>query len=276
MSRRAPRRQVLALAILLLACTGLGARGTSDTVGDALPGAPEGTRWVGMGRVVVAVPDWWTVGETRCGAPVEDTVYFDSGAQTDCADPPPPSLVQEVSSLAVLDGTRGYAEYAVRAMRPVAETAGVEVVERAGCVPWFEGLCRRMFAVPSEGVVLAVSISDDDGDPREREEMYERIRDSVRVLPASLTTVPLATSDGWTPSWGAEPTVLAALRRSLRAAGLLVQVVTPPDRDSTSTGGLDAGLPAGSLLDVTPSLGSVVEVGATVTITVAGPPRFAQ
>jgi hypothetical protein len=57
------------VAALLLASVS----GCSD---DRAPDAPEGTRWVGSGRVVVAVPDWWSTGETRCLLPVEDTVYW--------------------------------------------------------------------------------------------------------------------------------------------------------------------------------------------------------
>jgi hypothetical protein len=240
------------------ALPGLVLTGCEDS--DA-PG-PDETRWVGSGRVVVAVPDWWTTGETQCLKPVEDTVYFDSGAITDCADEPAPSEVREASTLAVLESRSGRGAWLLDQMRPAGEVDGHEVLELEGCDDWLPGACRHVFAVPSEGVVLAVTIADDaDGD-------YDEIRDSLRILPAGQTTVPLAVRGGWTPAWGAEPRVVGALRRALERGGLTVEtkVVEP----ATGAAGDVADLPRGSLLDVEPALGSVIDEGGTVTITVMG------
>jgi hypothetical protein len=211
---------------------------------------------------VVAVPDWWTTGETRCFAPVEDTVYFDMGGIADCSDAPRAAQVQEVSALAVLDGTSGYGEQQLRDMRPVATVDGREVVELDGCEQWYE-VCRRLFAVPSEGVVFAVTIAEEgDGD-------YQEIRDSVRIVPTTHTVVPLAGTDGWTPTWGAEPSAVRALTAALENAGLrfVIKKLDPSDGRGM---GLVADLPAGSLLDVEPQLGSVIANGGTVTLTVMG------
>lgn len=254
-------RSVLAVALgaVLAAC------GTAqgEDVWQATP--PEDTRWVGWGQVVVAVPEWWTTGETRCLTPVEDTVYFDPSAIAECTDAPPAGVVQEVSALAILDGTSGYGELQTRGMRSIGEVAGREVLERKGCEGWFKGVCRRMFAVPSEGVVFAVTIAEaGDGS-------YQEIRDSLRMLPDSMTTVPLRTADGWTPAWGAEPRAVDALESSLRAAGLRVEIVTA-ERTGEDAADLVADLPPGTLLEVTPELGSVIDVGGTVTLTVAGDP----
>lgn len=237
---------------------------TNDATGS-FPAPPDGTRWVGMGRVVVAVPDWWTTGETQCYAPVEDTVYFDPSVTTECAGEPVPSAVREVSALAVLDATSGYGENEVRTMRSIGAVGGREVLERATCEGWFHGVCRRLFAVPSEGAVFAVTIAGaGDGS-------YEQIRDSARILPDGLTTVPLATSDEWTPTWGAEPRVADTLVSSLEDAGLHVEVETT-ERSVREDTAMDANLREGSLLGVSPELGSVIDVGGTVTVTVAGPP----
>ena len=253
-------REIPALSLLLcLVLVGCGeAAGGPGPTSTTVEG-----RWVGLGRVVVAVPEWWTTGETQCLAPVETTVYYDEGATADCADPVPPATVREVSALAVLDGTSGYGEYLTRDMEPVGQVAGREVLERDGCEEWFEGVCRRVFAVPEEGVVFAVTIHDKgDGD-------YEEIRDSLRILPDGETTVPLASSDGWTPSWGAEPRVVDAVVEGVESAGLAADVVTAerpqgPDVDV-------ADLPEGSLLDIEPAMGSPIDEGGTVTITVSGP-----
>lgn len=217
-------------------------------------------RYVGAGGVVVAVPDWWTTGDTRCGAPVEDTVYFDNAAVVECGDPVPDDLVREVSALAVLDASHGTGDLWVRGMRPDGEVDGEEVVVLPGCNRGFTGVCRRLVAVPSRGVLLALSLTPDGGTT------YEQVRDSMRVLPDGLTTLPLTTTDGWTPSWGAEPRTVDALVGMLRRHGFVVEKVTAAGTDSSV--GLVADLPRGSLLDVSPSLGSVVEPGSTVRITV--------
>lgn len=209
----------------------------------------------------MAVPDWWTTGETRCLAPVEDTVYFDMAATAECGDAPAPEAVREVSALAVLDAESGYGELLVRDMAAIGEVDGREVIERQGCEEWFDGVCRRVFAVPSEGVVFAVTIADEaDGD-------YEVIRDSLRVLPTTATTVPLATRDGWTPAWGAEPKVTDALVSELKAEGLTVEIETVERSNEDAD---YASFPEGSLLDVDPPLGSAIDVGGTVTVSVSG------
>ena len=253
---------VLAVAAAGVAVQRLGDDGRAAEAAG-LPAAPDGMRWVGLGRVVVAVPDWWTTVETHCGvAPVEDTVYFDQAAQVDCEDPVDLDTVREVSALAVFDGTSGYGELQLRSMVPVSEAAGLEVVEREGCEEWFDGVCRQFFGIPDEGVVFAVTIAEvGDGS-------YEDIRDSVHVLPGDLTTVPLAVPAGFTPGWGDEADIVDDLVRALRAAGLEIEIVTA--EKPAGDGGLSADLPPGSLLDVSPSLGSVIEVGGTVTVTVSG------
>lgn len=248
----------LAVALLMGGC----GQGSGD-LASSVPSAPVGMRWVGLGQVVVAVPDWWTTGDTRCLAPVEDTVYFDQAATADCDDAPAAETVREVSALAVLDADSGYGEFLVRDMAAIGQVDGREVIERKGCEEWFDGVCRRVFAVPSEGVVFAVTIADEgDGD-------YEAIRDSLRVLPDTATTVPLTTRDGWTPAWGAEPKVTDALVSKLKAEGLTV-VMETVERSTSDVVADYASFPEGSLLAVDPPLGSAIDVEDTVTVSVSG------
>jgi hypothetical protein len=51
----------------------VGVSATSPSAASSLPPVIDGMRWVGMGRVVVAVPDTWGTGEVRCGQPLGDT-----------------------------------------------------------------------------------------------------------------------------------------------------------------------------------------------------------
>jgi hypothetical protein len=240
-----------------------------DGPGDAapaglLPAPPDESRYVGAGRAVVAVPEWWTTGETQCLTPVETTVAWFSGAVADCVDPVPPGVVREVSFLEVMDATSGYGEHLLRSMEPVASESGVEVLELPGCEKWYPGTCRRLFAVPSEGVAFGVTLADaGDGD-------YETIRDSLRILPDGATTVPIDVGfGGYTPGWGDGPEVVRSLVRRIEAAGLRAEVVQPPP---PGPGDDVADLVSGSYLGAEPAPGSPIAAGGTVTVTVARVP----
>jgi hypothetical protein len=231
------RLWLVALLLPLASCSG-------GDDGDWWQHPPDGTRWVGYDGAVVAVPDWWTTGDTACGAPSEDTVYFDTGAIYDCSDPDAESAVDEVSSLAILRDNGRY---------------GPQDLD-GGCEEWFEGVCRRLFAVPGSRAIFAVTIND-EGDAD-----FADIRDSARILPDGVTTVPLAVAGGWTPSWGAEPATVRDLTAAIQAAGLEVEVdPVEPDPD-----GDVANLAPGSLLDVEPALGTPVAGGRTVVLKVMG------
>lgn len=227
-----------------------------------IPAPPDGTRWVGAGRAVVAVPEWWTTGETQCLTPVETTVTWFSGAVADCSDPAPPGVVREVSFLDVMDAESGYGEHMLRSMEPLATVDGVEILEFPGCDGWYPGTCRHLFAAPSEGLMFGVTLADAaDGD-------YETIRDSLRILPRGATTVPLdAGFGGYTPTWGDEPEVVPSLVDRIEAAGLRAEVVQAPPPDPGAD--LAADLVPGAYLGAEPELGSPIESGGTVTITVA-------
>ncbi|GAB3991124.1 PASTA domain-containing protein [Nocardioides marmoraquaticus] len=249
---------VLALGMLLSGCGSSGG-GSSQEEHDG------DVRWVGAGSVAVAVPAWWTTGETRCLKPIETTVYAESGAMTDCADEPTDAELAEVSSLAVIRTDSALGEGLLREMRPAGSVDGREVLELDGCADFWDAVCRRVFAVPSAGVAFGVVIADDaDGS-------FRAVRDSLRVLPDDTTTVP--TTYGRfeeTPGWGAPPGVVEHYARALDAAGLVVErVVAPlPGADDAGAGGSIADLPPGSLLDVDPQPGTPVPRGSSVTVTV--------
>lgn len=212
---------------------------------------PKGQRYVGANGVVVAVPEWWTTGETQCGKPVETTVYFDAGGVSRCPMEPSRRELGEVSSLAI---------------QPIESTpsAGREV-EVGECTDWY-GSCARLISVPGYGVAFRVVVHDeDDGD-------FEAIRDSLTFLPDDVTTVPISTGRfGFTPSW-VDPAGLDQLVQRVRAAGL-VPVIDLFVQDGPIPDGADRIThPEGAYLGSEPELGTPVPVGSTVTIKVAGPP----
>ena len=114
---------VVAMSMFLASCTSEEPRGGTGpdpvdgrNAGARAPGVgwpeapPEGYRWVGDRGVVVAVPNWWTTGDTSCLLPVEDTVYVETGGITDCVSNSPNGTHLQVSSLAVIATGRAHGE----------------------------------------------------------------------------------------------------------------------------------------------------------------------
>ena len=223
---------------------------------------PKGYRWVGDSGVVVAVPGWWTTGDTQCLLPVEDTVYVETGAITDCALPVPPGTHREVSSLAVISTRLAHGERIVKALSPDGKVGGEPVLTGQDC-HWFgKSACRAVMAVPSRGVAFALHVaeSDDVDEPL--------VRDSLRLLPNGWTTVPMSLRGaGYTRSGGAPPSVTRDYLRLLERGELVAEVerAEPPGAE---VGGDLTSLPAGALLDVRPTPGSPIEEGGRVTLTV--------
>lgn len=257
-------RLLLAGLLLLTACGG----GSSSATDGGLPDPPEGHRWVGYAGVAVAVTDWWTTGETQCLKPVEDTVYVDTGAITDCAgDEPSRRTLAEVSSLAVMDARSGLGEAYRREMQPLPGHPGI--LELEGCQRWVVETCRRVFALEGTDVVFAMSLVDaEDGD-------YELTRDSVRRLPDGMTTVPIAAGRfPRIPVWGDEPSFARTYVKAVEAAGLTPDV-TYLDVERGGTGD-PASFPRGHLLDVRPQPGTPIEEGGTVEITLMGENPYSE
>ncbi len=265
----------LAACLLVVSCSGDDASSGVDPAPDpasaasgaAGGAAPEGYRWVGDRGVVVAVPDWWTTGDTECLLPVEDTVYVETGAMTDCAASVPPTTPADVSSLAVVDTGSAHGSLLLDALSPDGDVDGEPLLVGEHCGWLGEGVCRTVLAVPSRGVAFAVHVSD-PGDVD-----LTVVRDSLRVQPDGWTTVPLALRSGHTPVWGDRPATTRSYAALLRRAGLAVRVepAPPPDPSSTSSGVV---LARGSLLGIEPGPGSPVEEGGSVVLTVAPSPTW--
>jgi hypothetical protein len=226
-------------------------------VADRMLDGPDGTRLVGMGRAVVAVPSSWSTGETRCLKPVGDTVYAESGAMTDCSDEPTPDELSAASSLAVSSGENNYGFVRMDDMAPAGTVDGADVLEaevvcRADDLP---PACSQEFAVPSEMVAFRVTVSGVDA-----EAGVVAIRASLRILPEGYTAVPLSFGQfGDTPWKGMPAAYVEKLAVAIERAGLRVRLVEEY-RDGMTTG---------SYLYAEPALGTPLEVGATVTLTVS-------
>lgn len=148
----------LVACLLVVSCSGEGASVPAPPRAGAP--APEGHRWVGAGGVVVAVPDWWTTGDTECLLPVEDTVYVETGAMTDCAFTVPPTTPTEVSSLAVVDTGSAHGSRLLEDLSVDGEVGGEPVLSGRECGWLAPRVCRSVLAVPSRGVAFVVHVSD--------------------------------------------------------------------------------------------------------------------
>ena len=203
---------------------------------------PDGYRYVGAGSVVAAVPESWGTNKTNCGTPVKDTVVIDQGVT--CL-----MLVErpaDVDSLTVnpqgkleLD-TSGWLE---------AEVGG-EPALRSPVSRLDDGTVRQSVILPGADVSFVAESSSADG-----EAVVDSLLDSLTVL-RDHTTVPVFQDLGYDQ----DPAPMSdSYVARLAELGLSSDVVT---RDG---GGLDAG----TVLEVTPAVGTVVAPGDTVRVVTA-------
>jgi hypothetical protein len=194
---------------------------------------PPGTRYVGIGRVVVAVPEDWADGAASCNSPTRDTVFFPW--PQDCALGGRPGVSSlAISSLPFQETGASRAE-----MKVTTEVDGNPVLESgATCTRSDPGICRQSFGIPDLHAFFTVTSVSPNG--------VSAIRGSLRVLPDGQSTVPFVTKWG---DW----------RAAFRQVGLEVRVRHQPCPGSSTCLGPFA---------TTPAAGHVVPTGSTVTIEV--------
>jgi hypothetical protein len=227
----------------LLFQPGGGDRSTPVDGPTATVSVPPGTRLVGDGRIVVAVPESWTTDDTQCNVPRSNTVAFRDIA-LNCTGTPDPSL----SALFIEDFRSGMFVRDVAEAERVEEMDGVEVAffapERLQGPgedtdpPSYVG----SLVVEAEGVAMTVVSPD--------QQTIEEVLASVALLPDGQVTIPRQLDDS--------PEDVAA---GIEQAGLEVDVVEVAR---------PRGQP-GYRVEARPAFGSVVPVGSTVTLLVATP-----
>jgi hypothetical protein len=199
---------------------------------------PAGTRYVGIGHVVVAVPEGWADGAASCNSPYRDTVYFPW--PQDCV-----GRFRSVSSVAIStvrmnSGVVG---------KPVADgrVGGHRVVAQPPlCMPGTgPEACIQTFGVPDLHVWFSVRVPRGVG----AFEQVRAIRRSLTLLPDAQTAVPFVNPRS----------PLAAWQRALRDAGFVVRA-----HESTCRGNASCA----DRVTTTPAAGNVVPTGSTVTIEV--------
>ena len=194
----------------------------------------DGTRLVGMGRVVVTVPGGWASEIGGCvDLPQRNTVYFPAELMLTCAGKRP----QDTSSVRFYDSTSQSVADLVSQAKPAGRIDGVAVsripTERGA------GITEGVLIVPNEDLLIWV----DSPTPSTVSDILE----SVSLLPKGLVAIP--TSEG---QW-------QSTREEIMEAGLAVEVVEVPTDEG----------PGGRLIETRPDVGSVVSVGSTVSLMVA-------
>ena len=103
-ARRRRRVTIGGAVLAVLATLGIADGVTSllDRGPEAWPTSapPDGMRFVGLGRAVIAVPTGWATDATRCGQPVRDTVVLGDGPADPCGSARP----ADVRSVAITSG----------------------------------------------------------------------------------------------------------------------------------------------------------------------------
>jgi hypothetical protein len=249
-SRRRRRRTGLAggaVALAVVAAIAFAVVPRSDDRDERLLTPPPGTRYVGIGQVVVAVPEAWPVESGPCDPPRRTSVFFYYPADFICAAPSRPNVSSvQISAVPMNDGFVGR-------MTPDGEVGGHQVVSRpnpAICMPG-EGqeACVQSFGVPDLHAYFSVRIPRDQSGALDQ---VKAIRDSLTLLPAGQTAVPFVTPGSSVEIW----------RRALEDAGFEVRV-------NRSTCPANAFCAGGGITE--PAAGNVARKGSLVTLDFISP-----
>jgi hypothetical protein len=203
---------------------------------------PPAMRLVGFGHAAIAVPASWPTNKSSCGTPKQDTLQIDDPSAVHlCGSRRPdgvdsvqltgtPSIEFRADETVVIDG--------VRAQR-----------QRTTCMDWQSNqVCVGAVGIPSLKVWFYAESSTSAAE-------VDRILDRIQIV-RDRSGVPSYRSVRG-PSLGSLAPNYEPL---LTAAGLKAQYkqVTSPS------------YPDGTILGVSPAVGTMLPVGSTVTVTVAG------
>lgn len=208
--------------------------------------APAGTRLVGLGHVAIAVPEEWGTNQTQCGTPQKDTVVINVGVIETCAIGRP----ETVESVEIVQGEPRF-DFRVDS---TIEIDGEEAQrQRTTCSrDTFGGVrvCSGTVYFPAHGTWFRAESSTS---PDEVDRILEQIRvDSERVGVPAFQPLAVQTQGRSGDKYAARLTEL----------GFDVEVQTRK---------IAAGKP-GYVLDASPTPGTMLPPGSSITITVIAEP----
>jgi hypothetical protein len=139
---------------------------------DSVP--PAGMRWVGLGKLAIAVPQEWETNALQCATPVRDTVIINLGMVHLCKPPRPRGVESvELGTGAPGDRFRFHAD-------EIIDIDGVRAErQRTTCTPGSSSeaaLCTGVVLVPSQGVWFLVESSTNA-------ETVDRVLQQITVVP---------------------------------------------------------------------------------------------
>jgi len=207
------------------------------------PPAPAATRLVGIGHAAIAVPKQWATNQLRCGTPQKDTVIIDAGPQNLCETPYPDG----VESVYLASRTRidfqadeTFQIDGVRAERQRTRCTGDNRVT----------VCSGTVFIPSLNASFRAESSASPGE-------VDRILARIMIVPNKVgVPEPLFSESNPAARFGEQYT------DRLTALGLKPDIQT----------GKSPGSIPGNILAVSPSPGTMLTPGATVTVTVVAQP----
>ncbi|WP_410785654.1 PASTA domain-containing protein [Kribbella sp. C-35] len=210
---------------------------------------PYTLRLVGFGHAVIAIPGDWPVNKSMCGTPQQDTLLLDdpSAAQFCKADRPP-----GVESMAVYYGRPRVDFHADETF----EIDGVRAErQRTTCSPSFYPKAKGTAKVTTCGSTVSI--------PSLKVWFRAESSTSAEEVDRMLAPIQIVPDLSGVPSYRSLGTALNPVAKSyapvLAASGLKAQYkqVKSPS------------YPPGTILGVSPTAGTILTVGSTVTVTVA-------
>jgi hypothetical protein len=209
------------------------------------PPVPAATRLVGTGHAAIAVPKPWATNQLRCGTPQKDTVIIDAGPQNLC----------------LVDRPKGVESVMVRSGKPIDfhahETFQIDGVraERQRTTCTVNSLnrvtvCSGTVFIPSLNASFRAESSTSPGE-------VDRILARITIIPDKVgVPEPLFSESNPAARFGEQ------YADRLTALGLKPNIQTRKSPGSIP----------GNILAVSPSPGTMLTPGATVTVTVVAQP----
>jgi hypothetical protein len=207
------------------------------------PSVPAATRLVGIGHAAIAVPEQWATNQLGCGTPLKDTVIIDAGPQDLCETPEP----KGVESVLVRSGKpidfhadETFELDGVRAERQRTRCTGDNRVT----------ICSGAVFIPSLDVAFQAESSTNAGE-------VHSILARITIVPDKVgVPEPLFSESNPAARFGEQ------YADRLTALGLKPHIQTRKSPGSIP----------GNILTVSPSPGTMLTPGATVTVTVLAQP----
>ncbi len=207
------------------------------------PPVPAATRLVGSGHAAIAVPKQWATNQLRCGTPQKDTVIIDAGPQNLCETPYPDGVESVYLASRTRIDFQADETFQIDGVRADRQRTRCTVDNRVT-------VCSGTVFIPSLNASFRAESSTSPGE-------VDRILERITIVQDKVG-VPEPQFSQTTPA--ARPGKPYADR--LTALGLKPNIQT-----KNSPGHIP-----GDTLAVSPSPGTMLTPGATVTVTVVAQP----